>query len=163
VLYNGRILHKEVTAFAKPFLQGEVEETGKGSRYNMRNMSCSKSSVIIFAFLLIQCCALHFNDEVAQSYCSSRAETPSWVFAVRRHCGGEAPTCKELCQNVKTEALVSIGNQRENFACFDAIKTRKNRGSLTSIKTYTFGYGKERGCNWPINDCGPNYCCCKAF
>ena len=50
-----------------------------------------------------------------------------------------------------------------SFACFDAIKTRKNRGSLTSINTYTYGYGKESGCNWRTNHCGPNYCCCQAF
>ena len=112
-----------------------------------------------------------YFDEIAQSYCA--ASHKFWTFAVRRDCGGEAPTCNDICKTAKTEILAQIGNQRKNVACYDAFNIQKSHPVLRANPGYrqpdagvvnmgSYGYGAG-GCSWKPNHCGPNYCCCKAF
>ena len=129
--------------------------------------------VILSVVQLINGYGLSYNyfDEMAQSYCASNSH--GFTFALRRDCGGRAPTCQNICKNAASSLLASIGNQRRNVACYDAFNIRKNHPLLAinpshaqpdagKLNMVTYGYGSG-GCTWTPNHCGPNYCCCKAF
>ncbi|VDI30859.1 Hypothetical predicted protein [Mytilus galloprovincialis] len=114
-----------------------------------------------------------YFDEMAQTYCSSQLQASAFVFAIRRDCGGIAPTCNDICKDAKDDMLNAIGQQRKDVACFNAINIRKDHAKLQlnpnhsqpdagKISMITYGYGVG-GCTWQPNHCGPNYCCCKAF
>ena len=55
----------------------------------------------------------NYYDELAHSYCASRNTKPGYVFAIRRDCGGNGPSCATICQHVKSEALEVINNQAQ--------------------------------------------------
>ena len=54
-----------------------------------------------------------YFDEIAQSYCA--ASNKGWTFAIRRDCGGKAPTCNDICKRATEEILSSISHQRKRY------------------------------------------------
>ncbi|XP_060557428.1 uncharacterized protein LOC132717867 [Ruditapes philippinarum] len=115
--------------------------------------------------------SLNYNyfDEMAQTYCASKS--PGWVFAIRRNCDN-APTCHDICASATSSILGSI-DRIDSVSCCDAVQIKKNhpvpkanseedQPDSGKVNLFSYGYG-PRGCTWRPNDCGPNYCCCKAF
>ncbi|XP_066300625.1 uncharacterized protein [Branchiostoma lanceolatum] len=109
----------------------------------------------------------NFYDELAQSICTAAAEGPSFVFAIRRDCRADAPTCDDICTS-RTDAMrATVYNQGSTSACFDAVHVYKNRPVLAAnpgvqtdaaeVGLATYRYFSA-GCS--ANYCGPNYCCC---
>ena len=68
-------------------------------------------AVMLFPFCSGNGLSYNYLDEMAQSYCTSKNPAPAYVFAIRRDCGGKAPTCNTICQNAKNEMLTTVNNQ----------------------------------------------------
>ncbi|KAI8505228.1 hypothetical protein Bbelb_173370 [Branchiostoma belcheri] len=109
----------------------------------------------------------NFYDELAQSICTAAAEGPSFVFAIRRTCGADVPTCDDICTSQTDAMRATVYNQGSTSACFDALHLYKNRPVLepnpgVQTDAAQVGLGAYRyfsaGCSG--NFCGPNYCCC---
>ena len=68
-------------------------------------------AVMILPFSSGNGLSYNYLDEMAQTYCTSKNPAPAYVFAIRRDCGGKAPTCNTICQSAKSEMLTTVNNQ----------------------------------------------------
>ena len=86
-----------------------------------------------------------------------------WVYAVRRECAAEAPSCAKLCADPKLRVQDTQTAKITTWKCIGAMHVYFNRpatgdGSTPrlGLKQAYYGYGAcGRG-----GTCGPNYCCC---
>ena len=84
-----------------------------------------------------------------------------WVYAVRRDCKAEAPTCAQVCADPKLRAQDSQTASLTTWKCIGSMHVYYDRpatGDGTTpklgLKQYYFAYNECGG------GCGPNYCCC---
>ncbi|XP_013403607.1 uncharacterized protein LOC106168896 [Lingula anatina] len=108
--------------------------------------------------------AYNYRDELAQSTCTAMSGRSGWVFAVRRTCSSEAPTCAEICGS---SALSAQDGQvsRGGLECFNALHVYIERPQLsedTSKDTAKLGLKMFRYDSCNGRHCGPNFCCCRS-
>eukprot|EP00058_Branchiostoma_floridae_P022878 XP_002608368.1 hypothetical protein BRAFLDRAFT_91327 [Branchiostoma floridae] len=113
----------------------------------------------------------NYRDILAQSICTAATNQLSFVFAIRRNCGGNGDglTCNAMCASRRAAMIAAVGNQGRTSECFDAVLVYGNRPVLSSdhntdageVGPAAYRYF-SRGCTWRANHCGPNYCCCRV-
>ena len=84
-----------------------------------------------------------------------------WVYAVRRDCKAEAPTCAQVCADPKLRAQDTQTASFTSWTYIGSIHVYYNRPTtglgvtpMLGLKQHYYGYN---GCG---GGCGPNYCCC---
>ena len=106
------------------------------------------------------------EDVIAQSSCAAyMSHRPNgWVYAVRRDCSINAPTCAQVCSDPELRVQDIQTASYTTWKCIGATHVYFNRPATGSgatprlgLKQYYYGYG---GCG---GGCGPNYCCCVPF
>ncbi|XP_065900517.1 uncharacterized protein [Dysidea avara] len=107
------------------------------------------------------------EDVIAQASCAAYMshDPVGFVYAVRRDCNSEAPTCAQVCSDPKLRVQDSQTATYETWRCIGATHVYSNRpatGDGTTpalgLKQYYYGYNNCGG-----GGCGPNYCCCVPF
>ena len=87
-----------------------------------------------------------------------------WVYAVRRDCSINAPTCAQVCSDPELRVQDIQTASYTTWKCIGATHVYFNRPATGSgatprlgLKQFYYGYGVCSG------GCGPNYCCCVPF
>ncbi|XP_013414985.1 uncharacterized protein LOC106176944 [Lingula anatina] len=142
--------------------------------------------LLVLSFLIAAVCGeatwdhydynYNYLDEMAESFCTSVAPAASMVYAVRRNCSGQTPSCDGVCRALAGTMREDVkGNMGySGSGCYEAIHIYKQRPRFAvnhdhpqpdamklGLKIYR--YGQRAGCGWKANHCGPNYCCCRVW
>ena len=87
-----------------------------------------------------------------------------YVYAVRRECTDEAPTCAEVCASTNLRVQDAQTANYTTWTCIGSIHvyhTRPTTGDGVTpklgLKQFYYGY------NVCGKGCGPNYCCCVPY
>ncbi|XP_065900513.1 uncharacterized protein [Dysidea avara] len=107
------------------------------------------------------------EDVIGQASCAAYMshDPTGFVYAVRRVCSNNSPTCTDVCNNPQLHAQDPETAKRTTWKCIGATHVYLNRpatGDGTTptlgLKDYYYGYAN---CN--LKYCGPNYCCCRVI
>merc|ERR1719312_262332 len=98
------------------------------------------------------------SDVIAQGACVGMNNQEGWVYAVRRNCASNQPTCKEICE---LKSLASQDSQVASKAgkCEMALHVYASRPQLTEVNQLGPKVYRYKSCR--SGGCGPNYCCCR--
>ncbi|XP_013403606.1 uncharacterized protein LOC106168895 [Lingula anatina] len=106
----------------------------------------------------------NYRDELAQSTCTAMSGRRGWVYAVRRTCDGDGPTCAQICRRRALSAQDSQVSSR-GLECFNALHVYGGRPQLSEdtrkdiaklgLKIFRYNSCDGKGC-------GPNFCCCRS-